>query len=310
MSTEDPTLVHIGIDFGTSNSVAYVCKKNRYEYVPFQQGAQMPSLVILEGTKFVVGVPPPKFDSVVFKSVKKLLGQKYNDVDLNDDMSTYGCKIVKGPDHMCWYKTEERLYSCDEIAVAIFKKIKEEVDKFTDGKVGRTVVSVPARYSAKQRYHIQKAAEAAGFDVTNLINGPTAASVCVSKERFINGNILVFDLGAGTTDVTILNLQDTIYKVESSCGDDHLGGDDFDNLLLHHIEDRYKEKYNREIWDGMKEVKKNRVMNRLMKMIIHLKHQLSSHSSEDIDMYDIVVNLKRQISTMLFLLEEDALCLV
>ena len=288
MSTEDPTLVHIGIDFGTSNSVAYVCKKNQYEYVPFQQGAQMPSLVILDNTKFVVGVPPPKFDSVVFKSVKKLLGQSYYDVDLNDDMSTYGCKIVEGPDHMCWYKTEERLYSCDEIAVAIFKKIKEEVDKFTDGKVGRTVVSVPARYSAKQRYHIQKAAEAAGFDVTNLINEPTAASVCVSIERGINGNILVFDLGAGTTDVTILNLQDTIYKVESSCGDDHLGGDDFDNLLLHHIEDRYKEKYNREIWDGMKEVKKNRTMNRLMKMIIHLKHQLSSHSSEDIDMYDIV----------------------
>ena len=229
MSTEDPTLVHIGIDFGTSNSVAYVCKKNRYECVPFQQGAQMPSLVILDNTKFVVGVPPPKFDSVVFKSVKKLLGQSYYDVDRNDDMSTYGCKIVEGPDDMCWYKTEERLYSCDEIAVAIFKKIKEEVDKFTDGKVGRTVVSVPARYSAKQRYHIQKAAEAAGFDVTNLINGPTAASVCVSKERFINGNILVFDLGAGTTDVTILNLQDTIYRVESSCGDDHLGGDDFDN---------------------------------------------------------------------------------
>ena len=288
MSAEDPSLIHIGIDFGTSNSVAYVCKKNRYEYVPFQTKSQMPSLVIRDGSKFIVGTLPTKIDSVVFKSVKRLLGQSYRDMDLTDDVSTYGCQIVEGPDHMCWYKTEERLYSCDEIAVGIFRKLKEEIDKFTDGKVGRTVVSVPARYSSKQRYHIKKAAEAAGFNVTNLINEPTAASVCVSKERAINGNILVFDLGAGTTDVTILNLDDTVYKVESSCGDDHLGGDDFDNCLLHYIEDQYKEKYNKELWDGMKGVRKIRKMNRLMKSIIQLKHNLSSHSSDDIDMYDIV----------------------
>ena len=288
MSAEDPSLIHIGIDFGITNSVAYVCKKNRYEYVPFHTKSQMPSLVIRDGSKFIVGELPTKIDSVVFKSVKRLLGQSYHDMDLTDDVSTYGCQIVEGPDHMCWYKTEERLYSCDEIAVEIFRKLKKEIDKFTDGKVGRTVVSVPARYSSKQRYHIKKAAEAAGFNVTNLINEPTAASVCVSKEKAINGNILVFDLGAGTTDVTILHLDDTDYKVESSCGDDHLGGDDFDNCLLHYIEDQYKEKYNKELWDGMKGVRKIRKMNRLMKSIIQLKHNLSSHSSDDIDMYDIV----------------------
>lgn len=288
MSTEDPTLVHIGIYFGISNSVAYVCKKNRYEYVPFLSKSQMPSLVIQEGPKFIVGAPPNRIDSVVFKSVKKLLGQSYDDVDLTDDVSTYGCKIVEGPDHMCWYKTEERLYSCDEIAVEIFRKLKEEIDKFTDGKVGRTVVSVPARYSSKQRYHIKKAAEAAGFNVTNLINEPTAASVCVSKHKAINGNILVFDLGAGTTDVTILRLDDTVYKVESSCGDDHLGGDDFDNYLLHYIEDQYREKFNKGLWDGMREVRKIRTMNKLMKSIIQLKHNLSSRSSDDLDIYDIV----------------------
>ena len=90
MSAEDPSLIHIGIDFGTSNSVAYVCKKNRYEYVPFQTKSQMPSLVIRDGSKFIVGTLPNKIDSVVFKSVKRLLGQSYHDMDLTDDVSTYG----------------------------------------------------------------------------------------------------------------------------------------------------------------------------------------------------------------------------
>ena len=287
MSTEDPSLVHVGSDFGTSNSVVYVCKGNKYDYVPFQKGSQMPSIVIIDGSRVIAGVNSFKSDNIVFKSVKRLLGQSYQEMNPTDDLSRFGSEIVEGPDKMCWYKTEERLYSCDEIAIEIFKELKRNVDNFITGKIGRTIVSVPARYSAKQRYHIKKAAEAAGFEVTNLVNEPTAASVGFSKDNGINGNILVFDLGAGTTDVTILSLENTMYSVESSCGDDRLGGDDFDNILLHYIEDEYKKEYNKGIWDGMREEKKKRRMKKLMELIIHLKHALSTQNSEDIDMSEI-----------------------
>lgn len=287
MSNEDSDLVHIGIDFGTSNSVVYVCKNNRYEHVPFQNEFQMPSVVVQDGSKLVAGSLPTKYDCSIFKSVKRLLGCNFEELGVTETVSTFGCEIVEGPDHLCWYKTEERSYSCDEIAVEIFKKLKMEVDKFVGEKIGRTVVSVPARYSAKQRHHIKKAAEAAGFKVTNLVNEPTAASVCVSKDTAVNGNILVFDLGAGTTDVTILRLDDTVYKVLSSCGDDRLGGNEFDSVLLQYVKDEYKEKYGRDIFDGMVEKKKIRLMNKLMKKITELKHFLSSHSSNNLDLYDI-----------------------
>ena len=280
---------HVGIDFGTSNCVAYVVRMNRYEHVPFSQNSCiLPSIVKIKNGAHIVGVTSEREDEIVIKSVKRLIGRSYDEINHTDDVSTYGCPVVKGPDGMCWFQCGESMISTSEIATDIFKRIIDQVNEFTDGKIGRVVISVPANYAPTQRYYIRQAAEKAGITVSNLVNEPTAASVTMGTDTTANGYILVFDLGGGTVDVTILKLDDCVYRVESSVGQENLGGNDFDALLLHHIEGLYMKDHNCSMWDGMPRKKKNRFKRLTMERIVNLKHILSTSDSETIDLSDLL----------------------
>ena len=280
----------VGIDFGTSNSACYICKKQRVEHVTFgQDQSLLPSCVYMDGDKPIVGkcAKECKQDRVVIRNVKRLIGKKYDSVDHTDDIKMYGAEAVKGKDGYCWFTLDDgTLYSCIDIASFIFAEIKTHADKLLDHVEAEAVISVPAYYNGVQRECIREAAIKAGWKVMHLVNEPTAAAVSYGGDNACRNTILVFDLGGGTLDVTILSLKDGIYRVESTYGDDSLGGNDFTFSLLHLIEGLYENEHQCSMWSTVPPKNIQRVTKRVMALVEEAKETLSLCQQVEVDLSD------------------------
>jgi L1 cell adhesion molecule like protein len=178
---------------------------------------------------------------------KRLIGRKFSDAEVQADMKHFPFKIIeKGgkPVIQVEFKGEEKTFTPEEISSMVLTKMRETAEAYLGGTVNNAVVTVPAYFNDSQRQATKDAGLIAGLNVLRIINEPTAAAIAYGLDKKVEGerNVLIFDLGGGTFDVSLLTIEEGIFEVKSTAGDTHLGGEDFDNRLVNHFVNEFKRK--------------------------------------------------------------------
>ncbi|MFH0863886.1 MAG: molecular chaperone DnaK [Candidatus Gottesmanbacteria bacterium] len=237
----------IGIDLGTTNSCVAVMEGGSPKVINSIEGRNViPSVV--DPIKNIVGdvakrqmVINPK--STIF-SIKRLMGRRFTDESVQHDMKWLPYTIKAGRDGMAVVEVEGRTFTPQEISAKILAKIKADAEAYLGGKVTQAVITVPAYFDDSQRQATKQAGEIAGLEVLRIINEPTAAALAYGLDKKNTHTIAVYDLGGGTFDISILELGEGVYEVKATNGDTHLGGDDFDKVILDYLADEFKKENN------------------------------------------------------------------
>jgi molecular chaperone DnaK len=234
----------VGIDLGTTNSVIAAMEGGQPVVVPNAEGSRTtPSVVAFtENGERLVGqlarrqaVLNPKG---TISSAKRFIGRKYDEVA--SELSTVSYDVVAGPDGAVRFKIRDKLYAPEEISALILRKLADDAAKFLGEKVTEAVITVPAYFNDAQRQATKDAGRIAGLEVLRIINEPTAAALAYGMDKLANETILVFDLGGGTFDVSVLTVGDGVVEVRATAGDTHLGGDDFDRRIVDKLADDFQ----------------------------------------------------------------------
>lgn len=235
----------IGIDLGTTNSCVAVMEGNEPVVIQNAEGGRTtPSVVAFskDGER-LVGAPAKRQaitnPDKTIASVKRFMGRMHNEVTGETKQVAY--KVVKGEDGTARVEVEDRKYAPQEISAMVLQKMKQTAEEYLGEKVTEAVVTVPAYFNDAQRKATQEAGKIAGLEVKRIINEPTAAALAYGLDKKdIDQTIAVYDLGGGTFDVSILELGDGVFEVKSTNGDTHLGGDDFDQVIIDFLADEFK----------------------------------------------------------------------
>jgi molecular chaperone DnaK len=234
----------VGIDLGTTNSVIAAMEGGQPAVIPNAEGARTtPSVVAFtDSGERLVGqlarrqaVLNPKG---TISSAKRFIGRKYDEV--SSELSTVSYDVVPGPDGAVRFKVRDKLYAPEEISALVLRKLAEDAGKFLGERVTEAVITVPAYFNDAQRQATKDAGRIAGLEVLRIINEPTAAALAYGMDKLENETIMVFDLGGGTFDVSLLTVGDGVVEVRATAGDTHLGGDDFDRRIVDHLADEFK----------------------------------------------------------------------
>lgn len=233
----------IGIDLGTTNSCVAVMEGGTPKVIPTAEGENiLPSVV--EPKKNIVGrvakrqiVLNPQ--NTIF-SIKRLMGRKFNDAEVKKTMKMVAYKIKAGKNDMAVVEVEGKEYTPQEISAKILQKAKTDAEAYLGTKVTEAVITVPAYFNDAQRQATKQAGKIAGLEVKRILNEPTAAALAYGMEKKKAETIAVYDLGGGTFDISILELGDGVYEVKATNGNTFLGGDDFDQNIIHWIADEFK----------------------------------------------------------------------
>ena len=238
----------IGIDLGTTNSAVAVMEGGEAVVIPTVEGGRLcPSVVAFtkDGERLVgqtarrqATINP---DNTIF-SVKRLMGRRYDDPEVEKAREILPYKIVRGAegDARVYLPQTDREYTPQEISAMILGKLKQDAEAYLGEQVTQAVITVPAYFNDSQRQATKDAGEIAGLEVKRIINEPTASSLAYRLDREEDETILVFDLGGGTFDVSILNVGEGVVEVEATSGDTFLGGDDWDQRIVDYVADEYK----------------------------------------------------------------------
>ncbi len=236
----------IGIDLGTTNSAVAVMEGGEAKMITTAEGGRTCPSVVAENKKGdrLVGQLAKRqavtnAENTIF-SVKRFIGRKYDDKETQDDLKKMPYKHSKASDGSVRVTMNDKEYSPQEISAFILQKLKTDAETYLGEKVEEAVITVPAYFSDSQRQATKDAGKIAGLKVSRIINEPTAASLAYGLDKKKNEKIAVYDLGGGTFDITILELGDGVFEVKSTNGDTHLGGDDFDQVIMDYIIDEYK----------------------------------------------------------------------
>lgn len=235
----------IGIDLGTTNSCVAVMEGNEPVVIANDEGRRTtPSIVaFLKNGERKVG-DPAKRQAITnplntIMSIKRFMGRRFDEVGGEISHNTY--KIVKGENNTPRVDIDGRMYTPQEISAMILQKMKKTAEEFLGQEVNEAVITVPAYFNDAQRQATKEAGEIAGLNVRRIINEPTAAALAYGLDKqHADSKIAVFDLGGGTFDVSILELGDGVFEVKSTNGDTHLGGDDFDKVIMDWLADEFK----------------------------------------------------------------------
>lgn len=233
----------IGIDLGTTNSCVAVMEGGKPKVIHSQEGRNIiPSVV--DPIKRIVGdvakrqmVVNPK--NTIF-SIKRLMGRRFSDESVKYDTKWLPYKIKEGRDRMADVEVEGKTFTPQEISAQILQKIKTDAETYLGGKVEKAVITVPAYFDDSQRQATKQAGEIAGLEVVRILNEPTAAALAYGLDKKHSHTIAVYDLGGGTFDITVLELGEGVFQVKATNGDTHLGGDDFDKVILDYIAEEFK----------------------------------------------------------------------
>ena len=235
----------IGIDLGTTNSAVAYMVAGKPEVIANAEGNRTtPSVVAInKGGERLVGQVAQRQRVTNAKNtiygVKRLIGRKFSDAEVQKDLDIMPYEIVKKGDGVA-VKMGDKDYSPEEVSAMILSKIKADAEAFLGEKVTEAVITVPAYFDDSQRQATKDAGKIAGLEVKRIINEPTAAALAYGLESKKDEKIVVFDLGGGTFDVSVLELGDGVFEVKSTNGDTHLGGEDFDNRIVNHFLDVFK----------------------------------------------------------------------
>ena len=272
----------IGIDLGTTNSVVAVMEGKEAKVIPNPEGNRLtPSVVAFTDKDEVLVGEPARRQAVTnpsrtVYSVKRFMGRRHNEVASEEKMVPYG--IVGGPEDYVKVKAGEEEFTPPEISAKTLRKLKESAEAYLGHKVNKAVITVPAYFNDAQRQATKDAGQIAGLEVARIINEPTAASLAYGLDKKAQEKICVFDLGGGTFDVSILEVADGVFRVISTNGDTHLGGDDFDEALINHVADEFQKEQGIDLrGDQM-------ALQRLQEACEKAKKELSSAQSTDINL--------------------------
>ena len=227
----------IGIDLGTTNSCVAVLEGNEPVVITNSEGKRTtPSIVaFVEGGERKVGDPAKRqaitnSEKTIF-SIKRFMGETFDQVQ--KEISRVSYKVVRGDNNTPRVDIDGRLYTPQEISAMVLQKMKKTAEDYLGQEVTDAVITVPAYFSESQRQATKEAGEIAGLNVRRIVNEPTAASLAYGLDKTSKDmKIAVFDLGGGTFDISILELGDGVFEVKSTNGDTHLGGDDFDHVII------------------------------------------------------------------------------
>ncbi len=275
----------IGIDLGTTNSAMAVMQAGKPEIITNSEGNRTtPSVVAINKNKErLVGqvarrqqVTNPK--NTIYE-VKRLIGRNYSDKEVQRDLKLMGYEIVKSGNGVK-VKMGDKEYSPEEVSAMILAKLKADAEAFLGDKVTEAVITVPAYFDDSQRQATKDAGKIAGLEVKRIINEPTAAALAygLDKGEKKDEKIAVYDLGGGTFDVSILELGDGVFEVKSTNGDTHLGGADFDRIVINYFADEFKKEH------GVDITKDNAAMQRLRDEAEKAKIELSTAQEVDINL--------------------------
>ena len=273
----------IGIDLGTTNSCVSVMEGNEPVVIPNSEGKRTtPSIVaFIEKGERKVGDPAkrqaitnPK--KTVF-SIKRFMGETYDNV--SKEIARVPYEVVKGDNNTPRVKIDDRMYSPQEISAMVLQKMKKTAEDYLGQEVTEAVITVPAYFSDSQRQATKEAGEIAGLKVKRIINEPTAAALAYGLDKKTEDlKVAVFDLGGGTFDISILELGDGVFEVKSTNGDTHLGGDDFDQVIINWLAEEFKKD------EGVDLVRDPMALQRLKEAAEKAKIELSSSTSTEINL--------------------------
>src|SRR4051812_30171489 len=234
----------VGIDLGTTNSVIATVEGGQPVVIPNAEGQRTtPSVVAFteQGERLVgqlarrQAILNPKG---TITSAKRFIGRRYEEVSSEIDAVTFD--VVPGPEGTVRFKVRDKLHAPEEISALILRKLVDDAARFLGEKVTEAVITVPAYFNDAQRQATKDAGRIAGLEVLRIINEPTAAALAYGLDKKGHETVLVFDLGGGTFDVSILDVGDGVVEVRATAGDTHLGGDDFDRRLVDYLADEFK----------------------------------------------------------------------
>ncbi|KAG5080850.1 heat shock 70 kDa protein-like [Glycine soja] len=280
----------IGIDLGTTYSCVGVWQNDRVEIIPNDQGNRTtPSYVAFTDTERLIGDAAKNQvamnpQNTVFDA-KRLIGRRFSDSPVQNDMKLWPFKVVAGPGDkpmiVVNYKGEEKKFSAEEISSMVLVKMREVAEAFLGHAVNNAVITVPAYFNDSQRQATKDAGAISGLNVLRIINEPTAAAIAygLDKKASRKGeqNVLIFDLGGGTFDVSILTIEEGIFEVKATAGDTHLGGEDFDNRMVNHFVSEFRRKNKKDISGNA------RALRRLRTACERAKRTLSSTAQTTIE---------------------------
>ena len=261
--SQEKKKICIGLDLGTTYSCVSVWQNGRAEVIANSQGNRTtPSYVAFKGDERLVGDPAKSqvssnVENTVFDS-KRLLGKKFTDASVQSDMKYWGFKVQADnnnkPVIKVKYNDEDKIFRAEEISSMIVGEMKDIAEKYLGQTVEQIVCTVPAYFSDEQKQSTKDACTIAGLEVLRIINEPTAACLAVGLQNKGKGekNILIYDFGGGTFDVSLITVDDGIFEVQATSGDSHLGGEDLDNRMVEHILDDIKKKHKKDLKDNGK----------------------------------------------------------
>ncbi|OCF55413.1 hsp71-like protein [Kwoniella mangroviensis CBS 10435] len=277
----------VGIDLGTTYSCVAVWQNDRVEIIANDQGNRTtPSYVAFNDSERLIGdaaknqVAMNPYNTVF--DAKRLIGRKFADAEVQADMKHWPFKVIDKagkPVIQVEYRGEEKTFSPEEVSSMVLIKMKETAEAYLGGTVSKAVVTVPAYFNDSQRQATKDAGTIAGLDVLRIINEPTAAAIAYGLDKKSEGekNVLIFDLGGGTFDVSLLTIEEGIFEVKATAGDTHLGGEDFDNRLVNHFVQEFKRKNKKDLSSNA------RALRRLRTACERAKRTLSSAAQTSIE---------------------------
>lgn len=273
----------IGIDLGTTNSCIAIMDGKDVRVVENAEGARTtPSMVGFTAEERLVGLPAKRQsvtnpENTLF-AIKRLIGRRFDDPLTKKDMDLVPYKIVKADNGDAWVEANGEKYSPSQISAFILQKMKETAESYLGEPVTKAVITVPAYFNDSQRQATKDAGKIAGLEVLRIINEPTAAALAYGMDKKGSGTVVVYDLGGGTFDVSVLEIGDGVFEVKSTNGDTFLGGEDFDSRIIDYLADEFNKE------QGIDLRKDTLALQRLKEAAEKAKIELSSSTQTEVNL--------------------------